>query len=115
MINFLEYRGPINFGYHKDYITMPNGAPGFVYTTEFRQRFLEKNFYFCRIDSIYQQNPTPPQGASIAQQAVGSHLPLSPKPTLKRVAAPLRRELPLPYDIPSFTYGGKPQGVHGRY
>ena len=57
MINFLEYRGPMNFSYHKDYITMPNGAPGFVYTTEFRQRFLEKNFYFCRIDSIYQQTP----------------------------------------------------------
>lgn len=59
MINFLEYRGPMNFSYHKDNITMPNGAPGFVYTTEFRRRFLEKNFYFCRIDSIYQQQPNP--------------------------------------------------------
>lgn len=59
MINFLEYRGPMNFSYHKDNITMPNGAPGFVYTTEFRRRFLEKDFYFCRIDSIYQQQPNP--------------------------------------------------------
>lgn len=59
MINFLEYRGPMNFSYHKDYITMPNGAPGFIYTTEFRRRFLEKDFYFCRIDSIYQQQPNP--------------------------------------------------------
>lgn len=59
MINFLEYRGPMNFSYHKDYITMPNGAPGFVYTTEFRRRFLEKNFYFSRVDSIYQQKPNP--------------------------------------------------------
>lgn len=57
MINFLEYRGPMNFSYHKDYITMPNGAPGFIYTTEFRRKFLEKDFYFCRIDSIYQQQP----------------------------------------------------------
>ncbi len=59
MINFLEYRGPMDFSYHKDNITMPNGAPGFVYTTEFRRKFLEKNFYFCRIDSIYQQEPDP--------------------------------------------------------
>ena len=57
MITFLEYRGPMDFKYHKENITMPNGAPGFVYTTEFRRKFLEKNFYFCRIDSIYQQKP----------------------------------------------------------
>ena len=57
MINFLEYRGPMNFSYHKDNITMPNGAPGFVYTTEFRRKFLGKNFYFSRVDSIYQQKP----------------------------------------------------------
>lgn len=57
MITFLEYRGPMDFKYRKENITMPNGAPGFVYTTEFRRKFLEKNFYFCRIDSIYQQKP----------------------------------------------------------
>ena len=57
MITFLEYRGPMDFKYHKENITMPNGAPGFVYTTEFRRKFLEKNFYWCRIDSIYQQKP----------------------------------------------------------
>ena len=50
MITFLEYRGPMQFSYHKDYITMPNGAPGFVYTTEFRQKFLGKNFYISRVD-----------------------------------------------------------------
>ena len=57
MINFLEFRGPMSFETHKEDITMPNNAPGIVYTSEFRQRFLGKNFYACRIDSVYQPTP----------------------------------------------------------
>jgi len=57
MINFLAFRGPMQFETHKEDITMPNGAPGIVYTSEFRRTFLSKNFYACRIDSVYQQEP----------------------------------------------------------
>lgn len=115
LINFLEFRGPMHFNYRKEYITMPNGAPGFVYTTEFRRKFLEKNFYFCRIDSIYQQNPTPAQGA--ARMSGGSFWQnaRSSKSSMKSAAAPSRRQLPPPYNLPTFTYGGKPEGVKGRY
>ena len=116
LINFLEFRGPMHFNYRKEYITMPNGAPGFVYTTEFRRKFLEKNFYFCRIDSIYQQNATPAQGA--ARMSFGGSFwqnARSSKSLMKSAAAPSRRQLPPPYDLPTFTYGGKPEGVKGRY
>ena len=57
MINFLAFRGPMQFETHKEDITMPNGAPGIVYTSEFRRTFLSKNFYAWRIDSVYQQDP----------------------------------------------------------
>lgn len=108
MINFLEYRGPMDFSYHKDYITMSNGAPGFVYTTEFRRKFLEKNFYTCRIDSIYQQKPTAPKtvaASSVKRQKVT-------KPALAtrwRGRKPQTMQLPPPYrDLPAFEYGGDP-------
>ena len=109
MITFLEYRGPMQFSYHKDYITMPNGAPGFVYTTEFRQKFLEKNFYISRVDSIYQQKPTAPQAAaapSVRQQNMRRSAPVWHDPSPRR-SQPLR--LPPPYrDLPTFEYGGDP-------
>lgn len=109
MITFLEYRGPMQFNYHKDYITMPNGAPGFVYTTEFRQRFLEKNFYFSRVDSIYQQKPTAPQAAaapSVRQHNMRRSASVWHDPSPRR-SQPLR--LPPPYrDLPTFEYGGDP-------
>lgn len=109
MITFLEYRGPMQFSYHKDYITMPNGAPGFVYTTEFRQKFLGKNFYISRVDSIYQQKPTAPQAAaapSVRQQNMRRSAPVWHDPSPRR-SQPLR--LPPPYrDLPTFEYGGDP-------
>ena len=109
MITFLEYRGPMHFSYHKDNITMPNGAPGFVYTTEFRQKFLEKNFYISRVDSIYQQKSTAPQAAaapSVRQQNMRRSAPVWHGPSPRR-SQPLR--LPPPYrDLPTFEYGGDP-------
>ena len=99
MINFLEYRGPMDFSYHKDDITMPNGAPGFVYTTEFRRKFLGKNFYCCRIDSIYQQEP---DALSSLPRSFSLHAP-------KQNAKKQSKSLPPPYrDRPSFEYGGDP-------
>ena len=101
MINFLEFRGPMSFETHKVDITMPNGAPGMVYTSEFRRKFLGKNFYACHIDSVYQQSPVAP-----------SSLPLpKPMPSFmpKRELKPQTLKLPPPYkDRPSFEYGGDP-------
>lgn len=108
MITFLEYRGPMHFSYHKDNITMPNGAPGFVYTTEFKQKFLEKNFHFTRIDSIYQQKPSAPASSrSVPKPSIHERGNSWQKPDSYRNSRPLK--LPTPYrELPSFEYGGDP-------
>jgi hypothetical protein len=108
MITFLEYRGPMHFSYHKDNITMPNGAPGFVYTTEFRRKFLEKNFHFTRIDSIYQQQRTAPASSrSIPKQSVHQRGNSWQVPNSYRKSRTAK--LPPPYrDFPTFEYGGDP-------
>jgi len=54
MFTFLEYRGPFNFDYREEPITMPNGKPAKVITFDVHNTYLGKNFYGAIVDTVYQ-------------------------------------------------------------
>lgn len=54
MFTFLEYRGPFNFDYREEPITMPNGKPAKVLTLDVHNTYLGKNFYGAIVDTVYQ-------------------------------------------------------------
>lgn len=54
MFTFLEHRGPFNFDYREEPITMPNGKPAKVITFDVHNTYLGKNFYGAIVDTVYQ-------------------------------------------------------------
>lgn len=54
MFTFLEHRGPFNFDYREEPITMPNGKPAKVLTLDVHNTYLGKNFYGAIVDTVYQ-------------------------------------------------------------
>ncbi|MBP5769741.1 MAG: hypothetical protein J6W75_00045 [Bacteroidaceae bacterium] len=120
MITFLEFRGdPVVTSKEED-ITMPNGAPGKVFTLEGRQHFLGKDFYVAAIDTVYQQSPTPYAATDtpatttrdIAALIRGYAATAADASTRNLAARQESPQMPAPYlQTPCVVYGKSPNGT----
>ncbi len=120
MITFLEFRGdPVVTSKEED-ITMPNGAPGKVFTLEGRQHFLGKDFYVAAIDTVYQQSPTPYAATDtpatttrdIATLIRGYAATAADASTRNLAARQESPQMPAPYlQTPCVVYGKSPNGT----